>query len=1141
MEPPKKRNRILLLCNYCKRRKVKCDRGRPCALCLKYNVGPLCDYPDPTWLDPVVAAQPQPQGEFVVQRFLMFYPGQAPPGPPPVTANHSAPSVLAAPSQPTGNPPPSLARPNGQPGSSLAPPLPRATLGPLPQAPSPHPPSHLLPQPVPPALHPPNGTKHGLLKSEARLSPHPSPSGSSQALPESKLRFSGPKGPYPQYQGFLPQGQAPGQGHGGQIGQSGQLPGQSGQLPGQSGQLPGQSGQLGQPGQLPGQTGQLPGHPTNQAPNHTPGQAPNQTQGPQLSASQGPQGPPSQGSQGPQGPPSDASTGLSSKDHDSRAASFFHTQSTRPYPDFYGQQALAALALHSMHQAPRDLLPEQPPQPPRAPLSQPLLELQTPPLLSFGQPGLDTTTITTTAALPINPWVGDLTLDIYAHINPILAHLGREIHHAPFTWFVLTKADPWLAAMWQHISQQGEPEQKALPPPAEEEYHMRVHDSNTATDMERYPQPPSPPSNHQQRVDMNKNALKLGLTVFEGTLDKEMRLVEKIRHILPPQRAVWMLVRRFFDKVYPLVPVVDENQLYRDLYRILGPQHLVDEQFGLVNVEKRRDFLAMGILLVILRMAYLTLFTNKSTDAERVLGDPLANKDVRYLLLNPVLLEVIDMGRLCLDQLDLDGHTTFEVVQLGFMLRMYLIWAPEVDEQGDGNHFQIVDSGLIKKAMLIGLHREPLKFGPDYPRGPVACNIGRRIWWWLVILEMRALFDFCLPRTINTRQFDTYTPFYEHGNSPLTDDEFERAIPDLFARTRKLFAPFSELYHQVLDIHCPPRLGAVLERANQLELVIRDFIGPIELFLAPFDSERHLYPFFKVYDLLRFVTLKMFLTNIYFYAVLAYEAAGHWQHAFFYLRKIFAVMATEFVPHVQRLLFGTQKCMGDAMEYSVNPVLQFIVHRGNQWLWQLLARVKAQMQGLRAQADQDPELGRHYKRLSTLAALIDKMLRFLISLMLKLSHRYYRAWKLTKGHQFLLTITNSDDFYAAAFSGQYANVGSKTLPTQPFTGPEVEDLIKVAETAMAYIVSSKSDDEVAPDLATGRKILRIDGTPTLLTLQPASAPLLQMDMLDLEELRFTEDASIDKLWAQMTLMKGDDPFLAFEAPSLPEQTFWTGN
>ena len=40
----RKRLRPSLSCNYCKRRKVKCDRGKPCSSCVRYNVANLCEY-----------------------------------------------------------------------------------------------------------------------------------------------------------------------------------------------------------------------------------------------------------------------------------------------------------------------------------------------------------------------------------------------------------------------------------------------------------------------------------------------------------------------------------------------------------------------------------------------------------------------------------------------------------------------------------------------------------------------------------------------------------------------------------------------------------------------------------------------------------------------------------------------------------------------------------------------------------------------------------------------------------------------------------------------------------------------------------------------------------------------------------------
>ncbi|KAM9935437.1 hypothetical protein OXX80_004992 [Metschnikowia pulcherrima] len=44
MLPAKKRSHNTHVCNFCKRRKVRCDKGTPCSACVKYG-NPICEYP----------------------------------------------------------------------------------------------------------------------------------------------------------------------------------------------------------------------------------------------------------------------------------------------------------------------------------------------------------------------------------------------------------------------------------------------------------------------------------------------------------------------------------------------------------------------------------------------------------------------------------------------------------------------------------------------------------------------------------------------------------------------------------------------------------------------------------------------------------------------------------------------------------------------------------------------------------------------------------------------------------------------------------------------------------------------------------------------------------------------------------------
>ena len=48
----RKRNRVPLSCTICRKRKVKCDKGRPqCQQCVKTGVAHLCHYMEQTWAE----------------------------------------------------------------------------------------------------------------------------------------------------------------------------------------------------------------------------------------------------------------------------------------------------------------------------------------------------------------------------------------------------------------------------------------------------------------------------------------------------------------------------------------------------------------------------------------------------------------------------------------------------------------------------------------------------------------------------------------------------------------------------------------------------------------------------------------------------------------------------------------------------------------------------------------------------------------------------------------------------------------------------------------------------------------------------------------------------------------------------------
>lgn len=105
----------------------------------------------------------------------------------------------------------------------------------------------------------------------------------------------------------------------------------------------------------------------------------------------------------------------------------------------------------------------------------------------------------------------------------------------------------------------------------------------------------------------------LGLTFYDGGIDEELKLIEKIELVLPNKRITWKLIERFFTHLYPFFAIIDELYFKSLINRLLGPESSDDEKISKLKVEKRLDFVYLGLLLIVLRLSYLSLFSNITT------------------------------------------------------------------------------------------------------------------------------------------------------------------------------------------------------------------------------------------------------------------------------------------------------------------------------------------------------------------------------------------------------------------------------------------------------------------------------------------------------------------------------------------------
>lgn len=177
---------------------------------------------------------------------------------------------------------------------------------------------------------------------------------------------------------------------------------------------------------------------------------------------------------------------------------------------------------------------------------------------------------------------------------------------------------------------------------------------------------------------MDKNTITLGLTLFDGQVGRDLKLIEQIKYTLPKRKVIWLLIKRFFRFLYPFFPFLDEISFREDISTIIGAESFEDKRLNTVSAEKRIDLANLGILLILLRLSYLSLFSNSASANENNLRttdiSPKA-KEIKYLLSNPISVNAIDVAQICLHQFQLTRKLNLPVLQCALFVRLYQTYA----------------------------------------------------------------------------------------------------------------------------------------------------------------------------------------------------------------------------------------------------------------------------------------------------------------------------------------------------------------------------------------------------------------------------------------------------------------------------------
>lgn len=213
----------------------------------------------------------------------------------------------------------------------------------------------------------------------------------------------------------------------------------------------------------------------------------------------------------------------------------------------------------------------------------------------------------------------------------------------------------------------------------------------------------------------------------------------KICELLPPKRVICMFIEKFFKRIYPVIPILDESTFKSHMNYMLSLGFNTDtEEVTHIRMNKLADFCNLGILVIILRITWSSLpvngcridlgpqntsfFMPHSTTASATQA-----KEESMLANYPTSGEALTLIRENLIKFDQissvsNSNVNLTTVQFAIFYRLYLMcWSNDSSGNGkttnshngdsqDNESHQVLFSSIVQMAFSCGLHRDPDNF-----------------------------------------------------------------------------------------------------------------------------------------------------------------------------------------------------------------------------------------------------------------------------------------------------------------------------------------------------------------------------------------------------------------------------------------------
>ncbi|OBA21490.1 hypothetical protein METBIDRAFT_41579 [Metschnikowia bicuspidata var. bicuspidata NRRL YB-4993] len=530
-------------------------------------------------------------------------------------------------------------------------------------------------------------------------------------------------------------------------------------------------------------------------------------------------------------------------------------------------------------------------------------------------------------------------------------------------------------------------------------------------------------SQSMTRTQLSLYGQPLGFS-FTPSFNEQDGFQTSLRKVMPTKPVFMAYVARFFAKIYPSYPIIDEDWLFVQADRLFNFSGL-DGTFQSANLASRDDVLVVSMVLFILGLSYLSYFTNVRTQNEQILNETFVGNSL--LKSSPISRHAVELAVSMLQKGNSRFKSLFRLLQAHMLKMIYKMLSLENEVA-----FCDIDgvsgaSSMLLLAVPLMLERDPDHIA-NFPGDAKERNLRRKVWYTLLQIEYTMSYLFVSPRTVSLTLYKTKLPTFDAESSNIHDLSLEEKVIEHLRETHALYSSGNTILDLATDATLSLDGTYLINALSDFECLVKEKLGIVDDYFVKHAAGNGT-GVIIIARLRALLSLRIFISYVNYFLYLYYRYKNVQHLSFFFLKKTVLIHMNEFSYLSSELMFSQDKYFDTSFALMVSPLILLVKQSSFIFCLALVISLPCGviMQNHTGDKSRDIHLMRKLLRQSqSFLLLTQKLLKLL-------SERYFYAWKSVKIDSFGHKQVGDDAFFMvepskirqAAF--MYSNEQTKEL------------------------------------------------------------------------------------------------------------------